>query len=620
MIKSIINEYGLLWVVNRGLYSAKLKSMQRIPIIENLFEKDVNIKRIDIFDINSYEIQKFLKTLGEDEQDNIIKIADNAINGIINGFSSIELNYGKPINWHYNPLTNKEVENKRKWYMIPDFDSDRGDIKIIWEISRFTHLYYIARAFLITEDVKYYESFSEQIQSWIANNEYSYGSNYKCGQESALRMINILIAYSIFKKFDLVTDKDEFNIKKIIEGGYKKILSNFFYAHKCIKNNHTFSEICGLIIGAWCCNDTKSLKKAYNLLDIEIENQFMRDGGYIQFSFNYQRFSLQIIECILKISEKTGIHLSNKSKKRISDSAYLMYQVQDESGDLPNYGSNDGALIFPVTVCGYRDFKPVINSIYCIINNKRLYTEGKYDEELLWFGKKNMIKSELADIKRESNSFCNSGIYTLRNNNSFIMTTLVNYKTRPAQMDGLHIDLWHKGNNIFCDSGTYSYATEIGKELALTSAHNTVQVEKVEQMDKHGPFLIYNWTNSKNIIFNKNRFIGTMISPKGYKHTRDIKCTKQGYNIIDSVIGKAENCNFYFHTPFDVMNIDNKIKIVHDNKILCTMSATNGIFSVEKKYRSLYYLKKEEINRICVKCNLVNNKCNVEFSININND
>ncbi|MDO7204765.1 heparinase II/III family protein [Paraclostridium bifermentans] len=160
------------------------------------------------------KFKKFLKTLGEDEQDNIIKIADNAINGIINGFSSIELNYGKPINWHYNPLTNKEVENKRKWYMIPDFDSDRGDIKIIWEISRFTHLYYIARAFLITEDVKYYESFSEQIQSWIANNEYSYGSNYKCGQESALRMINILIAYSIFKKFDLVTDKDEFNIKR----------------------------------------------------------------------------------------------------------------------------------------------------------------------------------------------------------------------------------------------------------------------------------------------------------------------------------------------------------------------------------------------------------------------
>ena len=109
------------------------------------------------------------------------------------------------------------------------------------------------------------------------------------------------------------------------------------------------------------------------MLDKEIETQFMNDGGYVQFSFNYQRFTLQILECVLKISEKTGMNISDKSKKIVSDSAYLMYQVQDESGDLPNYGSNDGALIFPVTVCGYRDFRPVINTIYCLINGKRLY-------------------------------------------------------------------------------------------------------------------------------------------------------------------------------------------------------------------------------------------------------
>ena len=78
------------------------------------------------------------------------------------------------------------------------------------------------------------EAFSSQIKSWIENNEYSYGSNYKCGQESALRMINILMAYTVFKKHGLTTESDDNNVKKIIEGGYKKILSNFFYAHKCI--------------------------------------------------------------------------------------------------------------------------------------------------------------------------------------------------------------------------------------------------------------------------------------------------------------------------------------------------------------------------------------------------
>ncbi|WP_373598219.1 heparinase II/III domain-containing protein [Paraclostridium bifermentans] len=619
MIKSIITEYGLPWVVNRSLYSTKIKSMKIIPKIENIFEKDVNIKKIDIFDTNTTEIQQFLKNLNLKDQEEIIKQADRAINGSINGFSSIELNYGKPIDWHYNPLTEKVVDKNIKWYKIPDFDSERGDIKVIWEISRFTHLYHMTRAFLITENTKYYEAFSEQIQSWLSNNDYSYGSNYKCGQESALRMINILMAYSIFKKYDLITNKDKFNIKKIIEGGYKKIVSNFFYAHKCIKNNHTFSELCGLIIGAWCCEDYKSLEKAYNLLDDEIDKQFMIDGGYVQFSFNYQRFSLQIIECILKISETIGIHISDKSKKRISDSTYLMYQVQDESGDVPNYGSNDGALIFPVTVCGYRDFTPVINTIYTLINNKRLYNKGKYDEELLWFGKKDILNYELTNIKRESKAFHKAGIYTLRNENSFIMTSLVDYKTRPAQMDGLHIDLWYKGKNIFCDSGTYSYATEIGKRLSLTAAHNTVQIEDKEQMGKHGPFLIYNWTKSENISFNESMFKGTMISKNGYKHTRQIECTKNKFTIVDSIESNEKQCNFYFHTPFDVDINEQEIKILENKCEICSMKISKGEITLKKEYRSLYYLKKEEVNCVNIKCSILEGKCDLELNIKFKN-
>ena len=603
MIKAILKEYGVPWSINRALYSSKLKMMKMIPKTEILFEKKVNIKRIDIFELNTKNIKLFLEQLDQEDKQSIIEEADRAIVGSIKGFSSIELDYGNPINWNYSP----------------DFDKERGDIKVIWEISRFTHFYCITRAFLITEDIKYYEAFSSQIKSWIENNEYSYGSNYKCGQESALRMINILMAYTVFKKHGLTTESDDNNVKKIIEGGYKKILSNFFYAHKCIKNNHTFSEICGLIIGAWCCEDNHRLKKAYKLLDKEIETQFMNDGGYVQFSFNYQRFTLQILECVLKISEKTGMNISDKSKKIVSDSAYLMYQVQDESGDLPNYGSNDGALIFPVTVCGYRDFRPVINTIYCLINGKRLYSDGKYNEELLWFGKNSNLDCSMSNIKRESKSFKDAGIYTLRNDNNYMMITLPDYKTRPDQMDGLHIDLWKNKKNIFCDSGTYSYATELGKKLSLTESHNTVQIENREQMNKHGPFLIYNWTSTENIVANENSFKGTMVSKNRYKHTRSIEYHNKGYIINDNIEAKAEYCNFYFHTPFDVIVVGDEVRISDKQEHIATMIVSKGEISISKKYRSLYYLRKEEINCINIRCDISNDICDITFDIKFKN-
>ncbi|MDD4599655.1 MAG: heparinase II/III family protein [Negativicutes bacterium] len=613
MIKSILTEYGIGWVVNRLLYSAKLKMMTKIPATEHLFESNVEVKRVDIFNLDVDRIKDFLIALPAEKKHDIVAIADNALNGIITGFSSIEMDYGNPINWHYSPITKQEASRSVKWYRIPDFDAKRGDIKAIWEASRFTHFFYFTRAYLITGDEKYYIAFSEQLKQWLTDNPYPYGANYKCGQECTLRMINALMAYKVFEQ--LTTGDDEKNVCRLVEVCYKKVLSNFFYAHKCIKNNHTLSEICGLIIGAWCCGDKQRLSKAYKLLNKEIESQFMPDGGYIQYSFNYQRFVLQIIECVFKISEKTGMSISDKSKNLIKNSALLMYQCQDEIGDVPNYGSNDGALIFPVTVCGYRDFTPVINTAYALVTGERLFKKGYYDEELIWFSDADSLP--VVRIEKKSIAFYDAGLYTLRHNNGFLMICLQDFKTRPAHMDGMHLDLWHKGKNILCDSGTYSYANEIGKNLAKTAAHNTVKVQGVEQMGSYSNFMIYNWTSRVDVDFTEDNFISTMISKNGYKHTRRIVQTERGYEIADEVIGNGDSCSFLFHTPYEVKLAPGGFKVFDEGEKLCVVKFDSVNVEVCKAYRSLYYLKKEEINCIVVKCSL-SDKCNFKFEIKLN--
>lgn len=619
MIKSLITEYGLPWIFNRSLYSLKLKMMRAIPLTEKMFEKKVNIKRIDIFDIDVNSLEDFLITLSESKKNEIIDIANKAIEGKIIAFSSIELDFGNPFNWHFNPITKVEVENSLKWYKIPDFDADRGDIKIIWEASRFTHFYYFIRAYLLTKNYKYYKAFSDQLEGWIENNIYSYGANYKCGQEATLRMINAIVTYSAFEALGLSNQKDKNNLYKLIEGSYNKVLSNFFYAHKCIKNNHTLSEITGLIIGAWCCEDEVKLMKAYKLLEKEIDNQFFSDGGYVQYSFNYQRFALQIMEFNLKISKKTNISISEKSKKLIRNSIMLMYQMQDKEGDLgelPNYGSNDGALIFPVSSCDYRDYRPVINTINVLLGGDRIFYNGEYDEEIIWFSEKKIDDIPITNIKKVSSHYNKSGFFSLRNKNSFIMIVLQNFKTRPAQMDQLHVDIWYKGKNILCDSGTFSYATDIGKQLALTSAHNTVKIDNKEQMKKHGPFLIYDWTSSIDIEHNEDYFCGTMVSKNGYKHKRRIEKIDNGFIIKDIVYSEGERCEFNFHTPYEVRVNKNGFEIIDDEVVLATVN-TDSKIELKKTYRSLYYLIKQEITNVSVIKKIENKKCNIFFDIQL---
>ncbi|QSQ07961.1 hypothetical protein H0A61_00280 [Koleobacter methoxysyntrophicus] len=613
IIKSLLTEYGLKWTLNRGLYSVKLKLMSKIPAVERLFEKNVSVKRIDLFDYDIGLIKRFLENLEEEKRIKIVSTADKAINGIITGFSSIELDYGNPINWHLNPLTGVKSRRDVKWYLIPDFNPEAGDIKVVWEASRLAHFFYFARAYLITGDKKYYEAFSNQLEDWLKNNLYSYGINYKCGQEATLRMINTLMTYAVFKSCGITTKKDKDNVTKLAELSYKKVLSNFFYAHKCIRNNHTFSEICGLIIGAWCCEDKAGVKRAYKLMDAEIRNQFLKDGGFTQYSFNYQRFTLQILECVYKISEKTGIYITEK--ERIKNSILLLYQVQDENGFVPNYGSNDGSLIFPVTSCEYGDYRPVLNTMYTLIEGKRLYSPGDYDEELLWFGSQTVFPE--ANLKRESSSFNDSGFYIFRHNGGFIMCCLQNFKSRPAHMDQLHIDLWHKGINVFCDSGTYSYASKMGKVLSSTVAHNTVKLPGIEQMNKIGPFLVTDWTKRGDVRYTKNSFWGAMISKNGYKHTRNIEKTEYGYMITDEVIGDRDYCEFYFHTPCEV-KIDNGVfHLYNKGEIICSVN-TEGNIEVKKAYRSLYYLRKDEINCVSVRYKMHDKKCIATFDIKLN--
>lgn len=602
MIRSLITEYGIGWTINRSLYSFKLKMLNWFPQTEVLFEKKIDIKRINLFNMQVEEIENFLKRLSDEKKNKIIQVADNAILGKILGFSSIELDYGNPINWQYNPITNKNVDKSLKWFQISDFDKERGDIKLIWEASRFSHFYYLSRAYMLTKDIKYYNAFATQLNDWVEKNPYSYGANYKCGQEATLRMINVMINFSIFDSYGLTNKDGHQNVVKIIESSYKKVLSNFFYAYKCIKNNHTLSEIIGLIVGAWCSKDEKKLNRSFDLLNDVINEQFRIDGGYIQNSFNYQRFALQLMELILSLENKLDYQISDMNKDLIRKSINQLYQVQEKNGDVPNYGPNDGALIFPINSCNYRDFRPVINTLSTLLNNKRLYNHGDYDEELLWFGINNIENIEINEIEKKSKAFNDSGLYTLRHNDGFLMTILQDLRNRPAQMDQLHVDLWHEEKNIFCDLGTYSYASDIGKNLALTSSHNTVKVNGIEQMKKRGSFFIYDWTKSKDVKFRDDYFQGTLISRNGYQHTREIRNTELGYGIKDVIKSNKKECEIIFNTPYEVETHDNTFYVSNNDKILCKV-ITDGEISIEKTYRSLYYMEKETINKIKVKYN-----------------
>ena len=590
MLSALLREYGPAWVFHRARYSARLKLLRTVPALERLYEKPAPVRRWELFSFDIPALRAFLRDLPPELRQQTVDLADRAACGVIDGFSALPLDYGQPIDWQKNPLTGKSCDIRRKWYRIPDFDPDRGDIKLTWEINRFTHFWLFSRAWLLTDDERYYRAFATQLADWLAANPYPCGANYKCGQECALRLLNTLIAAAVFRDGGLITEQDEANLRELVRRCYKKIRANFYYAHRCIKNNHTLSELTGMVAGAWCCEDAATMRRAWHWLEQEIRAQFFPDGGYRQFSFNYQRFALQIGECALKIAAATGHVFPADVLLRLQNSAELMYQCQNDDGDVPNYGSNDGALIFPMAACGYRDFRPALNTIHALTAGTRLYPPGPCDEELLWFGG---TAAPVDPPARRSCAFPDAGLFTLRRDNGFLMLCLNDYHSRPAHQDQLHLDLWWRGCNVLCDSGTYSYASELGRELAATGGHNTA-LTAVEQMNAHGNFLILDWTQRLDYQHQADRFCGSLRSRNGYTQTRAVELTADGFRLCDRVDRDYE---LLFHTPCEVRATADGLELLDRGQALCRLCG-DGQWQQENSERSLFYLQTQPLTRL----------------------
>ncbi|HAT76676.1 MAG TPA: heparinase, partial [Flavobacterium sp.] len=200
------------------------------------------------------------------------------------------------------------------------------------------------------------------------------------------------------------------------------------------------------------------------------------------------------------------------------------------------------------------------------------------------------------ELKFGITSFTNSGYYLFRTNSSFTFVKCSNYKDRPAQSDNLHIDIWHNGENVIRDSGSYKYNTdeENSNYFFGTKSHNTVMIENHNQMLKGGRFIWYYWPKNALVTVNENEdefiFNGAVnvfsFIDKKCKHTRKITISKTHPNwIIEDTLTNSKNKKCY-----QIWNCNPNIPIDFE-------AVANSQIVIANEYSSFYsslYGQKEE--------------------------
>lgn len=471
--------------------------------------------------------------LSADEQRLLLQKARAAMTGRITAFGDSTVDYGDPIKWHNDPLTDysypKSYVTGRQIRTMPR----NVDIKFAWELARFPQAYEFGRAAVYAPAARreFAAAFTRQLQSFAHENPPYGGIHWSSGQEIALRCV------AWWFGVECLLDREAFQatenlIANHLAASAEHIERKLAYAQHAVFNNHLLSEALGLLAIGSILESQHSHRwenRGQQLISEQVHQQFYEDGSYIQQSHTYQRLALILLlwACAFLRARKRSIpeHWS----VAMSRSLDFLYQQQDPTtGWLPNYGANDGAQPCPLSSSRYEDFRPVLQAVSCVAHRERLYDPGPWDEMAVWLVGPSALDLPLSKRRRHSKSFDVSGYHTLRSidESTFGVLRCGTLRNRFSQIDMLHFDLWWRGNNILCDPGSYRYngAPEWHRHFMSTRAHNTIEVDRHNQMVHHRQFKVLYWTRAK-VLLHVDRHAYAMMVGEHYAYVRTSKCT-----------------------------------------------------------------------------------------------
>jgi asparagine synthase (glutamine-hydrolysing) len=501
---------------------------------------------------------------GQDASVRAVEVAEAICEGRFVYFSDKMFNLGSTPNWFLNPFNRKTAVRNEHWSRCCNFDMSFGDIKVIWEPSRFTWVYWLVRAYALNGDNRYPFRFWELLESWMEANPPQAGRNWQSGQEVALRAMAICFGLWTFREHEATTNERITWAPMLLSEHGRRIEAFIGHAIRQ-KNNHALSEGCGLFtIGTLFPELHKARawrRIGKDTLEREALRQIYPDGAYVQHSMNYHRVMLQILTWGARLGELNGNSLSDRVIDRLGKAAHFLAAMLDPStGGVPNYGANDGALVLPLDSCGYTDYRPAVQTAAFVALRKRILPSGPWDEPLTWlFGTECTVDTPAVDSHPAGCSFSDGGYYTLRSCDSWCMIRCHTYRDRPGHCDPLHVDLWWRGINLLRDSGTYSYfcpdRPDLENFFPSIAAHNTIEIDGQPPMRKVSRFMQVPWGRARTLSFDKRHWqgehYGYQRAPWHVIHRRSVEMLENEWRFTDKLLGKeVHKAVLRWHLPW----------------------------------------------------------------------
>lgn len=491
-----------------------------------------------------------------------------------------EKDFGRQINWHRDPLSGR-IWPRDYHADIPLWHNDGSDIRVLWELNRLGHLITLGRAYALTKGEELAAEFYSQVESWSRQNPVGRGANWSCAMEVALRAMNLLAAFSLFRSSPNMSEARLRMLLTVFEQHGAHIRRNLEFSHLAT-SNHYLSDIAGLLWLGIMLPELSAAKewRAWALAEMlrEMDKQILSDGADYEGSTGYHRFVLELFLYSFILCRVNDVPIADKYWRKLHQMLVYLRGILRPDGFAPLIGDTDGGQVLPVVSRSANDHSYLL-ALGAVVFKDSQFKLARVEEpqELLWvLGEEGLrTYAQLANATPEisSQAFPDAGTYVLRHDDLFLFFNANGALAgRPASHrhnDALSVEISACGRAFIVGPGSYVYTADLHERhlFRSTSYHSTVQVDDVEQntIREEAPFVLGEEATTRVTVWETDpkrdqvaaEHSGYLRLPEPVKHIRAITFDKPNrwWLIEDDITGTGEHkvsARFHFDAGLEV--------------------------------------------------------------------
>jgi heparinase II/III-like protein len=554
--------------------------------------------------------------------DSLLARAERIADHRLDYFDLKDKHLGDPILWNRDHKRNQDTPMVFCHSLDYRDLNDAGDCKYVWEPNRHHQLVVLGRAYRLSGDIRFANAVAEQLDSWLSQNPFGMGMNWRSGLELGIRLINWVWAIDLIKESGAISDELHY---RFLDSAVRHIWEiDRKYSRGSSANNHLIGEAAGVFIAASYFGNLKHAnrgqKKSWEILNHEIINQTYPDGGTKEQAFGYHLFVLQFFCVAGIIARKTGLDFPKSYWNRLEKMFDFLAVLNQGSEQNPAFGDGDDGYVLdlgqnPRSV-------PEWLSVGAVLFNRSDFKKasGRLAEPVGWMlGQAGCDRYKVipdTDTQRcHSIAFPETGYYLLQHGERDSRDNIsVIFDCGPLGMDPLaahgHADalsftLRAFGRDVLVDPGTYDYFSYPAwrEYFRSTRAHNTVVIDGRDQSEMQGLFLwgqraearCLSWEPSEDVtrVVGEHNGYTHLQDPVMHRRTLELNGRKNQLLIRDDLIAKASHSvAIYFHF-FEYCTLERK----SDHEYLINVEGGSVSIELDAKLRCEIFKGSE--NPIC---------------------